>query len=434
MDNACKFTFEQLKERHISEYRKYFDRVSLRLDGAEYDEPTDERIEKFCDGREDNGLITLLFDYARYLTISSNGIGTQPTNLQGIWCDDLTPPWRCNYTVNINTQMNYWATETCDLPEMHQPLFAMLRDLSQRGNCFGLRGWSLFHNTDLWRDNRLETKNPQWGWSTMNGAWLCRHIWEYYAHTRDKEFLKENYAVLSGMADFLEDWMIEKDGKLTFSPSASPENEFVFDGKNCAMTEGTAMDLEICADFFDKFIKINEMLGKDNAKDREILAKLKPVSIGADGRILEWNEPFEEAEPGHRHLSLLYGYFPADIFGVEKKNAILKTLEHRLSCGSGYTGWSCVWTACLYARLRDSEKAMEWLRKFFKLVRKNMFCTCGVPFQIDGNFGFASVVCEMLMQSHRGKVELLPALPKEWAHGEVKGFVTRTGEKINFKW
>lgn len=434
LESACALSFDELLSRHEREYKKYFDRVSFTLEGEDYDEPTDERIERFCEGREDNKLITLAFDYARYLTVSANGIGTQPTNLQGIWCDDLTPPWRCNYTVNINTQMNYWATETCDLPEMQMPLFNMLKDLSKRGNAFGKKGWSLFHNTDLWRANRVMTKNPQWGWSLTNGAWLCRHIYEHYAHTRDEQFLRDYYEVMQGMADFLQDFMTETDGKLVLSPSSSPENEFVFDGKNCAVTEGTAIDLATCYDFFDKFIKINEVLGKDNAKNEEILSKLKPISFTGDGRIMEWNEDFEETEPGHRHLSPLYGFFPADVLGKEYEDAVKKTFEHRLSYGSGYTGWSCVWVANIYARLKNNEKAMEWLRKYFKLIRKNMLCTCGVPFQIDGNYGVASVICEMLLQDHRGEVETLPTLPKEWRHGEVKGFVTRTGEKIDFKW
>lgn len=434
LENACAFTYDELLNRHVKEYKKYYDRVSFELEGEDYDEPISERIKKFCDGREDNKLVALAFDYSRYLMISSNGIGTQPTNLQGIWNEDLFPAWRSNYTININTQMNYWATETIDLGELHKPLFDMLKDLSERGNAFGLRGWALFHNTDLWRDNRVETKNPQCGWWITSAPWLCRHIWEHYVHTRDEQFLRDYYDVMLGVAQFLQDFMIEEDGKLIVSPTTAPENEFVFDGQNCAVSHGSAMDSSICYDFFDKFIKINDILGKDNEQYKLILQKIKPVMLTSKGRIMEWNEDFEEVEPGHRHFSHLYGFYPADVLGKEYENAVRETLTYRLNNGSGYTGWSCAWTGCFFARLKDGQSVMEYIRKYFTLVRKNLLCTCGYPFQIDGNFGLLAMICETLVQSHNGVVETLPAIPKEWRHGEVKGFVTRLGEKIDFKW
>ena len=439
LDNACAFSFEQLKDRHVKEYSKYFDRVAIELDGEDYDEPTDERIKKFAEGRQDNKLITLEFDYSRYLTITGNGIGTQPTNLQGIWCDDLTPPWRSNYTVNINLQMNYWSADACDLSEMQEPLFNMLRDLMERGNKFGLRGWMLFHNTDLWRDNRIMTKNPQWGFSIMNGAWLCRQIWERYAHTRDVAFLEKNYDIMQGMADFLEDWMIEKDGFLTVCPSTSPENDFLFNGKRCAVTEGSSIDLEICTDFFDKLIKMTDILGKDSAKYRDILKRIKPVGISGDGRVMEWNEQFEEFEPEHRHFSHLYGFYPGECLLNNAEN-VIKTLKTRMGNRFEWLGFSGIWAGILFARLKNSEKVMECIREMLsKKISQNMLYRCNFggfnhAFQIDFNYGFAALILEALVQSHTGKVELLPALPKEWKHGEIRGIKTRTGETINYKW
>jgi len=439
LSNACAFTFEQLLDRHVAMHRKYFDRVAIELDGEDYDEPTDERIKNFAGGREDNKLITLQFDFSRYLTITGNGIGTQPTNLQGIWCDDLTPPWRSNYTVNINAQMNYWSADACDLSEMEEPLFNMLRDLMERGNKFGLRGWMLFHNTDLWRDNRIMTKNPQWGFSITNGAWLCRQIWERYAHTRDVAFLEKNYDILQGMADFLEDWMIEKDGFLTVCPSTSPENDFLYNGKHCAVTEGSSFDLEVCADFFDKLVKASDLLGKDSAKYRDILKRLKPVGIGGDGRVMEWNEQFSESDPEHRHFSHLYGFYPDDTL-VGKEDAVIKTLQKRMGSGFQWLGFSGIWAGIMFARLKNSEKVMECIREMLsKKISQNMlyrdnFGGFNHIFQIDFNYGYAALILEALVQSHTGKVEMLPALPKEWKHGEIRGIKTRTGETVNFKW
>ena len=440
LEKACAYTYEQLLSRHEKEYKKYFDRVSFTLDGEDFDEPINERIKKAGAGRVDNKLVTLLFDYARFLAICSNGIGKQATNLQGIWNEELLPNWRCNYTVNINTQMNYWPMEAFNLPEMHKPLFQMLRDLKERGNPFGLRGWALFHNTDIWRDISLKSPYPMAGWWVTGGAWLCRHIWDHYEHTQDVKFLEENYDILVSHAEFLLDYMTEKEGKLIISPSTSPENSFIFNGKTCVIAEWTAMDQEICLDFFDKIIKISEILHKDCTLYRETFEKIMPVSIGSDGRIMEWNEEFEEEDPGHRHTSHIYGFHPADILTDKYADAVKKCIEVRIKHGNnslnacGEIGWSCAWVACIYARLGDGEKFMQHMRKFFKnCTYDNLFSVCSI-FQIDANFGIASAIIEALVQSHRGKTELLPAIPKEWTHGEVKGLIVRSGEKIDFKW
>lgn len=438
LSSACAFTYEELLIRHEAEYKKYFDRVSFTLEGEDFDEPTDERLKKAGDGRVDNKLITLLFDYSRFLAICSCGIGTQPTNLQGIWNEELAPLWRCNYTVNINTQMNYWTVNACDLPELHLPLFKMLRELKERGNHFGLRGWSLFHNTDIWRDNGIKSFYPSASWWVTGGAWLCRHIWEHYAHTRDLDFLKENYDVLVGQAEFLEDYMTEKDGELIISPSVSPENYFMFNGKKCGVSEWSAMDQEICIDFFDKMVKMTDALNKDSSHYKSILKKIKPTLIGSDGRLLEWNEELEEEDPGHRHTAHIYGFHPADVLtGEEYASAVRKSLEIRLQHNDksfGQVGWACAWIACFYARLGDSEAFIEQVRRFIKgSLYNNMLSICTI-FQIEANFGIASAIIEAIVQSHTGKIVTAPAIPKEWTHGEIKGIVVRTGEKIDFKW
>lgn len=438
LNAAMVLSFDELKEKHIKKHKEMFDRVSLTIDGEDYSaEPTDERIKKAADGRCDNGLVTLLFDYARYLTIAASQPGTQAMNLQGIWNDKMLPPWNCDYTININTQMNYWMTETCNLPECHMPLFDMIKELAEKGNTFNdLSGWATWHNTDIWRFNYESTKQPLWGYWQMGGFWLLRHIWEHYLHTRDKSFLEEMYPAMEGAVDFLRGWMCkDKNGLWTTCPSTSPENEFVSDGQNCAVCEGSAMDLQICRDVFDKTIKAGKILERDTSSMEEILENIKPVSTGSDGRILEWSANLTEAEPGHRHISHLYGLFPSDIWADGSFNeAVRKTLEYRLKNGGGHTGWSNGWIANIYARLCDGENMMGCIRTMFKKSLYPNMMDAHPPFQIDGNFGICSTICEALLQSHTGEVKLIPAIPKEWKSGEVRGFVTRTGERISFKW
>lgn len=431
------YSYHELKQRHIHEYKKLFDRVELDIDGEDYSRlPTDIRIQNVASGVVDNQLIVLLFDYGRYLLIASSANGTQPANLQGIWNQHLMQRWSCNYTININTQMNYWAAETVNLPECHMPLMKMIKELSLKGNNFGLRGWASGHNSDIWRFNHLTVKDAKYGYWMMGGFWLVRHIWEHYLHTRDVEFLKAYYPVMTGAAEFLMDWMYKnEEGQWTTCPTTSPENLFVYNGISCAVCEGSAMDMSIIYDLFDKLIKASEILGEDTLLYEKILADLKPVIIGQDGRILEWGVEFEESEKGHRHISHLYGFFPSDVLGDEHyADAVRETLRVRLENGGGHTGWSNAWIANVYARLGDGDMVMHYIRNMFKnSMYSNMFDSCP-PFQIDGNFGILSAICESLIQSHRGKTELLPALPKEWKSGYVKGFVARSGEKVSFRW
>ena len=442
--NACRellqkaetLGYRQLLERHIAAYRSQFDRVSLTLEGDDYSHiPTDQRIRAAAAGTRDNQLTQLLFDYGRYLTIAGSQPGTQPMNLQGIWNDRLIPPWHSNYTININTEMNYWPAERCALSQCHEPLLRMVKELRSRGNVFGFRGWCAWHNTDLWRFHHEATNKPLCGYWPMGGFWLCRHIWEHYLHTRDQAFLEEYYPVLEEAAWFLEDWLLEKDGCLTTSPSTSPENEFLDGEKPVAVCEGSAMDMQIIQDLFDKLIQAGKILSRDTAHYAEILCKLKPTLVGEDGRILEWGTPLPEKEPGHRHISHLYGFHPADVLtGDFWVAAVKKTLDTRMENGGGHTGWSNAWIANIYARLGDGEGVARHIRNMYARSIYPNLLDAHPPFQIDGNFGICAAVCEALFQDHTGEFQFLPALPEEWRAGSVRGFVTRTGQRVNFRW
>lgn len=435
LTRAAQMDYAQLLQRHVEKYRAQFDRVSLELEGEDFSHiPTDQRIRDAAAGKTDNKLTELLFDYARYLTISGSQPGTQAMNLQGIWNQNVIPPWRCNYTININTQMNYWPTEICNLPECHEPLMQMLRQLRSRGNVFGLRGWAAWHNTDLWRFHNEASGETLYGYWQMGGFWLCRHIWEHYIHTRDLGFLREYYPVMEEAAWFLEDWMIEKDGWFTTCPSSSPENQYEINGQVGAVCEGSAMDMQIIADLFDKLIRMGKLLNKDTDHYEAIYRRLKPTLLGEDGRILEWGQALPEKELGHRHISHLYGFHPSDVLSYESYGeAVRKTLESRLAHGGGHTGWSNAWIANVYARLGDGEATQACIQKYIQTCYPNLL-DAHPPFQIDGNFGICAAICEALMQDHTGQIRLLPALPRQWHSGAVRGFIARTGQTVSFRW
>lgn len=438
LKNALKYSFDELKQRHIDAYRKQFCRMEICIDGENYDDlPTDERIANVVSGVVDNKLTQQLFDFGRYLTIASSQPGGQPSTLQGIWTKDLVSMWRSNYTVNINTEMNYWAVEQMGLPECHMPLIEMVRELSENGNHYGLNGWCSCHNTDLWRLNGEVTKGVCWGYWQMGGFWLARHIYEHYMFTRDIKFLKKYYAVLEGIYDFLEGWLIKDDnGRLTTCPSTSPENSFIYNGIKASAAEGSAMDLSIIADYLEYMIELSEVLGINCSKYKKMISELKPLQIGSDGRLLEYGEEFEEVQKGHRHISHLYGVYPASIIkeGTELFEAAKKSLEYRLENGGGHTGWSNAWIANVYARFKDGEKAnYHIINMFKKSIYPNLFDS-HPPFQIDGNFGICAAICEMLVQSNNGETQLLPAIPKTWKSGYVKNMRTRQGEVISFRW
>lgn len=466
IERAYKLSYEELYENHINDYKDLFDRVEFKLskeedfnNSKEEIFATDERLERFKNGYEDLDLISLYFHYGRYLLISSSREGSQPANLQGIWNEEVKPAWSSNYTININTEMNYWPAEVCNLSECHMPLLNMIKELSVAGKItakeeFDCNGWTANHNTDIWRYSNTVLGSCEWGYWPMGASWLCHHIYEHYKFTKDKKFLEEYYNVIKENAIFILDWLVEdEDGVLNTCPSTSPENKFLDkDRRVCAVSKSSTMDIAIIRDLFTNVLELSKELEdiKSNLKEdyiiqekdfrdklKKALKKLPKYKINKNGCIQEWYKDFEEYEPGHRHISHLFGLYPGkDINNSNKEliEACKKTLERRLSEGGGHTGWSCAWIINFYARLRDGESAYKYLKVLLnKLTYPNLFCV-HPPFQIDGNFGGIAAIAEMLVQSHNGETELLPAIPKAWTHGEIKGLKTRQGEIINIKW